>query len=113
MVVADVGHVAWAVNLGCLGFHVWPSHAPDVDVADELRIDLDPGPGVTFPMVQEAAAEVRPLLDEHDVASYPKTTGSRGIHIYARLRPGAGQLRRARRRRSRWPASWSGAGPTS
>jgi DNA ligase D len=87
MVATDVGHVAWAVNLGCLGFHVWPSHAPDVDVADELRIDLDPGPGVTFPMVQEAAAEVRRLLDEHEVASFPKTTGSRGIHIYSRLAP--------------------------
>ena len=87
MVVADVAHVAWAVNLGCLGFHVWPSRAPDVDRTDELRIDLDPGPGVTFPMVQEAAAEVRSLLDEHGITSYPKTTGSRGIHIYARLAP--------------------------
>jgi len=87
MVVADVAHVAWAVNLGCLGFHVWPSRAPDVDLTDELRIDLDPGPGVTFPMVQEAAAEVRSLLDEHGITSYPKTTGSRGIHIYARLAP--------------------------
>ncbi len=87
MVVADVAHVAWAVNLGCLGFHVWPSHAPTPEFADELRVDLDPGPGVTFPMVQEAAAEVRRLLDELGVASYPKTTGSRGIHIYVRLRP--------------------------
>ena len=87
MVVADVGHVAWAVNLGCLGFHVWPSHAPDVDVTDELRIDLDPSPGVTFPMVREAATEVRALLQEHDITAYPKTTGSRGIHIYVRLRP--------------------------
>ncbi len=87
MVVADVAHVAWAVNLGCLGFHVWPSHSANVEIADELRVDLDPGPGVTFPMVQEAAAEVRRLLEDHGVASYPKTTGSRGIHIYARLLP--------------------------
>ena len=86
MVVADIAHVAWAVNLGCLGFHVWPSHAVDVEIADELRVDLDPGPGVTFPMVQEAAAEVRRLLGDHGVTSYPKTTGSRGIHVYARLR---------------------------
>ena len=86
MVVHDVAHIAWAVNLGCLGFHVWPSHAPAVDVADELRIDLDPSPGVTFAMVQEAASEVRALLDELGVASFPKTTGSRGIHIYVRLR---------------------------
>ncbi len=87
MVVADVAHVAWAVNLGCLGFHVWPSHSANVEIADELRVDLDPGPGVTFPMVQEAAAEVRRLLEDHGVVSYPKTTGSRGIHIYARLLP--------------------------
>ena len=86
MVVADVGHVAWAVNLGCLGFHVWPAHAPAVDLSDELRIDLDPSPGVTFPMVREAATEVRALLAEHGIASYPKTTGSRGIHVYVRLR---------------------------
>jgi DNA polymerase LigD, polymerase domain len=85
MVVADVAHVAWAVNLGCLGFHVWPSRAASPQFADELRIDLDPGPGVTFPMVQEAAAEVRRLLDDHGIAGYPKTTGSRGIHIYVRL----------------------------
>jgi DNA ligase D len=87
MVVADVAHVAWAVNLGCLGFHVWPSRATDVELADELRIDLDPGPGVTFAMVQEAAAEVRRLLDADGVAAFPKTTGSRGIHVYARLVP--------------------------
>lgn len=87
MVVADVAHVAWAVNLGCVGFHVWPTRAAQPEIADELRVDLDPGPGVTFPMVQEAAAEVRRLLDDFGIASFPKTTGSRGIHIYARLLP--------------------------
>ena len=87
LVVADVAHVAWAVNLGCLGFHVWPSRAAAPEFADELRIDLDPGPGVTFPMVQEAAAEVRRLFDDHGVTGYPKTTGSRGVHIYVRLQP--------------------------
>ena len=87
MVVGDVAHVAWAVNLGCVGFHVWPAHAVAPGIADELRVDLDPGPGVTFPMVQEAAAEVRALFDELGVAAFPKTTGSRGIHIYVRLLP--------------------------
>ena len=87
MVVGDVAHVAWAVNLGCVGFHVWPAHAAAPEIADELRVDLDPGPGVTFPMVQEAAAEVRALLAESGIASFPKTTGSRGIHIYVRLLP--------------------------
>src|SRR5262245_66071411 len=64
LVIADLAHLLWAVNMGCLGFHVWPSKAADPAHADELRIDLDPTPGVTFPMVREAAAEVHALLDE-------------------------------------------------
>jgi DNA ligase D-like protein (predicted polymerase) len=87
LVAADLAHVIWAVNLGCIGFHVWPSHADDQEHADELRIDLDPSPGVTFAMVQEAAREVRRLFDEHGLSAMPKTTGNRGIHIYVRLQP--------------------------
>jgi DNA ligase D len=87
LVAADLAHVLWAVNLGCLGFHVWPSQASDPEHADELRIDLDPGPGVTFAMVQEAAHEVRALFDELGVMCLPKTTGNRGIHVYVRLQP--------------------------
>ncbi len=87
LVAADLAHVLWAVNLGCLGFHVWPAKASDPEHADELRIDLDPTPGVRFPMVQEAAREVRTLLDELGAAGLPKTTGSRGIHVYVRLEP--------------------------
>jgi DNA ligase D len=87
LVAADLAHVLWAVNLGCLGFHVWPAKADDPEHADELRLDLDPGPGVTFAMAQEAAHEVKALLDEVGVAAYPKTTGSRGLHVYARLEP--------------------------
>ena len=87
LVAADLAHVLWAVNLGCLGFHVWPNRAGHPDQADELRIDLDPGPGVTFEMVREAAAEVHRLFDETGVAGYPKTTGNRGLHVYVRLRP--------------------------
>jgi len=87
LVVADLAHVFWAVKLGCLGFHVWPTRASDLDHADELRIDLDPTPGVTFPMVQEAAVEVRVLFDELGVLAMPKTTGNRGIHVYVRLQP--------------------------
>ena len=85
LVAADLAHVLWAVNLACLGFHVWPTMAADPEHADELRIDLDPTPGVTFPMVQEAAHEVKGLLDELGVVGLPKTTGNRGIHVYARL----------------------------
>src|SRR5690606_27882346 len=81
LVAADLAHVLWAVNLGCLGFHVWPVTAADPAHADELRIDLDPSPGVTFAMIREAAAETKALLDELGVAGYPKTTGSRGIHV--------------------------------
>jgi len=87
LVAADLAHVLWAVNLGCLGFHVWPSQASDPEHADELRIDLDPSPGVTFSMVQEAAREVRALFDQLGVACLPKTTGNRGIHVYVRLQP--------------------------
>jgi DNA primase len=86
-VAADLAHVLWAVNLACLGFHVWPYRAADPDHADELRIDLDPGPGVTFEMVREAAGEVRGLLGGLGLAAWPKTTGNRGIHVYVRLQP--------------------------
>jgi DNA ligase D len=87
LVAADIDHVLWAVNLGCLGFHVWPYLASDADHADELRIDLDPSPGVTFSHIQHAAAELRALLDEAGVTGYPKTTGNRGLHVYVRLQP--------------------------
>lgn len=87
LVAADLAHVLWAVNLACLGFHIWPTKADDPDHADELRIDLDPTPGVTFPMVQEAATEVRALLEQEGVLGRPKTTGNRGIHVYVRLQP--------------------------
>jgi DNA ligase D len=87
MVAADVAHILWAVNIGCLGFHVWPFEAGDDAHADELRLDLDPQPGVGFAEAVQAAHVVRELLDEQGIASYPKTTGNRGIHVYARLQP--------------------------
>ena len=87
LVAADLAHVLWAVNLACLGFHVWPSRADDPEHADELRIDLDPSPGVTFGMVREAASEVRQLLAASGLEGLAKTTGNRGIHIYVRLLP--------------------------
>jgi len=87
LVAVDLAHVLWAVNMGCLGFHVWPNTAADPEHADELRIDLDPGPGVTFAMIREGAAETKALLDELGVTSFPKTTGNRGIHVYVRLQP--------------------------
>jgi DNA ligase D len=87
LVAADLAHIAWAVNLGCLGFHVWPYKAADPDVADELRLDLDPQPGTEFEHVRAAAVELKKLLDELGIVGYPKTTGNRGMHVYVRLEP--------------------------
>ena len=87
LVVADVAHVAWAVNLGCLGLHVWPHLAADLAHADELRLDLDPQPGTGFAEAREAARELRALLDELGLAAFVKTTGNRGLHVYVRLEP--------------------------
>jgi DNA ligase D len=85
LVAADLAHIAWAVNLGCLGFHVWPYLADDPEYTDELRLDLDPQPGTDFTHVRAAAHELKALLDELGIAGYPKTTGNRGLHVYVRL----------------------------
>jgi DNA ligase D len=87
LVAADLAHVLWAVNLGCLGFHPWPYQADDPDHTDELRLDLDPQPGTDFTQVRAAAAEVHALLDELGIVGFPKTTGNRGLHVYVRLEP--------------------------
>jgi DNA ligase D len=87
LVLADMAHVAWAVNLACLGFHLWPYLHDRPAVADELRLDLDPQPDVPFDDVRAAAAELRRLLDELGLVGYPKTTGNRGLHVYVRLEP--------------------------
>jgi DNA ligase D len=87
LVLGDMAHVAWAVNLACLGFHVWPHLHDHPEVADELRLDLDPQPGVGFEEVRAAATEVRGLLGELGIVGYPKTTGNRGLHVYVRLEP--------------------------
>jgi DNA ligase D len=85
LIAADLDHVLWAVNLGCLGFHVWPYLAADPGYTDELRIDLDPTPGVDFADIRRAARELQQLLAELGIAGYPKTTGNRGLHVYVRL----------------------------
>jgi len=87
LVAADIDHVLWAVNLGCLGFHVWPYLAADPGNADELRIDLDPTPGVDFTQIRAAARELQTLFGELGIVGYPKTTGNRGLHVYVRLMP--------------------------
>lgn len=87
MVVADIAHLAWAANMGCLGFHPWPIRADDPGVTDELRIDLDPSPGIDFDNIRAAALNVKELFDELGLRSFAKTTGSRGLHIFVRLAP--------------------------
>ncbi|HEY3707902.1 MAG TPA: non-homologous end-joining DNA ligase [Amycolatopsis sp.] len=87
LVAADLAHVLWAVNQGCLGFHVWPNRARALDIADELRIDLDPSPGIGFPQLRDAAVLVRAFLGELGIEAYVKTSGSRGLHLYAILEP--------------------------
>ncbi|MCE2512426.1 MAG: non-homologous end-joining DNA ligase [Acidimicrobiia bacterium] len=87
LVATDLAHVVWAVNMGCLGFHVWPYRAHTPDFADELRIDLDPQPGVGFDQVREAAREVKAAFDELQMTVVVKTSGRRGLHVYSRLAP--------------------------
>jgi DNA ligase D-like protein (predicted polymerase) len=75
------------VQLGCLDFHPWPVRASDIDHPDELRFDFDPTPGFAFDHVRQAAAGARELLSEIGLVGWPKTSGSRGIHVYVRIEP--------------------------
>jgi bifunctional non-homologous end joining protein LigD len=81
-VVNDLSGLLWVVNLGCIDLNPWYAQCDDVDRPDYLHFDLDPTPGATFEMVREAALLLRDALDSLKMKSYPKTTGSRGIHIY-------------------------------
>jgi bifunctional non-homologous end joining protein LigD len=83
----DVAHLIWAVNLGCLDLNPWPVRRGDVDHPDELRVDLDPQPGVDFDVVRRVAGLIHEVLEEHHLVGFPKTSGSRGIHINVRIEP--------------------------
>jgi bifunctional non-homologous end joining protein LigD len=85
-VMADAAHLVWAATLGCLECNPWPVRADDVDHPDELRVDLDPTPGVAWDDVRAVALTSREVLAEHGLAGFPKTSGKRGIHINARVR---------------------------
>jgi bifunctional non-homologous end joining protein LigD len=87
LVVADGAHLAWGVNLGVVDWNPWPVRRSDLDHPDELRVDLDPGPEVAFADVREVALGVREVLEEHSLRGYPKTSGSRGMHVYIRIVP--------------------------
>jgi DNA ligase D-like protein (predicted polymerase) len=84
-VVRDAAGLAWVVNLGCIDLNPHPVLAEDLDHPDELRIDLDPVPGVPWGQIVEVAMVVREVLDDHGLVGWPKTSGSRGFHIYARI----------------------------
>jgi len=87
LVVVDGAHLVWGVNLGVIDWNPWPVRRADLDHPDELRVDLDPGPEIEFSQVCEVAMTVREVLDEHSLRGYPKTSGSRGIHVYVRVSP--------------------------
>lgn len=87
VVVADAAHLAWMANLGCLDVNPWPVRRDDLDHPDELRIDLDPTPEIPFEHVREVALVAKDVLGEHGLTGYAKTSGKRGIHIYARIEP--------------------------
>jgi bifunctional non-homologous end joining protein LigD len=88
LVPNDAAHLVWGVNLGVVDWNPWPVRRDDLDHPDELRVDLDPQPDVPFAEVREVALGVREVLDEHGLLGFPKTSGSRGIHIYVRLDAG-------------------------
>jgi bifunctional non-homologous end joining protein LigD len=87
LVVDDAAGLAWIVNLGCLELHPHPVRSADLDHPDELRVDLDPGPGVVWADVRQVALEVKALLEELGLRGWPKTSGSRGMHVNVRIEP--------------------------
>src|SRR5580692_10695641 len=87
VVVDDVGGLAWIVNLGCIELHPHPVRTSDLDHPDELRVDLDPGPGVSWSDVRLVALEVKSMLEEMGLRGWPKTSGSRGMHVNVRIQP--------------------------
>lgn len=87
LAIVDSAHLAWAINLGCIDLNPWPVRRSDLDRPDELRVDIDPTPGVPFAHCREVAMVVKDVLEEHGLAGFPKTSGSRGIHINVRIKP--------------------------
>jgi bifunctional non-homologous end joining protein LigD len=97
IVVRDAAQLLWIVNLGCIDLNPHPVRVDDLEHPDELRIDLDPGPGVVWDDVRRVAMVVRDVLDEHGLRGWPKTSGSRGMHVNVRIerRWSFDQVRRA------------------
>ena len=97
VVVSDQAALAWVINLGCIDLNPHPVRATDLDHPDELRVDLDPVPGVEWPQIRDVALVARDVLADYGLTGWPKTSGSRGMHIYARILPRwpFGEVRRA------------------
>lgn len=97
VVIDNAAALAWAVNLGCVELHPHPVRVADLDHPDELRIDLDPGPGVGWDSVRSVAMVVKAVMDEAGLRAWPKTSGSRGMHVNVRIEPcwGFTEVRRA------------------
>jgi DNA ligase D-like protein (predicted polymerase) len=87
IVIRDAAQLAWIINLGCIDLNPHPVRAEDLDHPDELRIDLDPVPGVSWSQIREVAMVSREVLKDFGLVGWPKTSGSRGIHVYARIEP--------------------------
>jgi bifunctional non-homologous end joining protein LigD len=97
VVVTDEASLAWVVNLGCIDLNPHPVRTADLDHPDELRVDLDPVPGVKWPQIREVAMVAAGVLADYGLTGWPKTSGSRGMHIYARILPrwSFGEVRQA------------------
>jgi len=87
VVVRDAAQLTWVVNLGCVDLNPHPVRAEDIDHPDELRVDLDPVPGVGWPQILQVALVAKDVLNDFGLTAWPKTSGSRGFHIYARIEP--------------------------
>jgi bifunctional non-homologous end joining protein LigD len=87
VVPRDAAALVWMANLACLELHPHPVRADDLDHPDELRVDLDPVPGIAWSQIREVAHVVRATLDDFGLTGWPKTSGSRGMHVYARIEP--------------------------
>ncbi|WP_375482599.1 DNA polymerase domain-containing protein [uncultured Mycobacterium sp.] len=86
-VIRDAAGLAWVINMGCIDLNPHPVLAEDLDHPDELRVDLDPMPGVEWQQILDVAAVARDVLQDYGLTAWPKTSGSRGFHIYARIVP--------------------------
>ncbi len=97
VVVTDEAALTWVINLGCIDLNPHPVRAADLDHPDELRVDLDPVPGVKWPQIRDVAMVAADVLADYGLVGWPKTSGSRGMHIYARIEPRweFGEVRRA------------------